>query len=174
MLVVYSPREAYPITMDLEVRLRMASTMFTYPSGYQRGLESPATVTVSTLGTWIIHVYVIMLKAFQEVKSFHKKTTSKGDGASLKQMIDTLNLLHGHPNCIKFIALGEDDEFIHLRYQISKFAQPLPSHTLRRLRVDESGSLVILAQIGAVLSHMHEKGYAHRGLRPESIYMNTR
>ncbi|KAJ4846699.1 hypothetical protein Tsubulata_031971, partial [Turnera subulata] len=95
------------------------------------------------------------------------------DVRSVKNEIEIMSKLSGHPNVVNLEAVYEEDDHVHLLMELCAGGELF--HWLEKYgKFSEYDARVIFRQLMQVVQYCHDNGTIHRDLKPENILLATK
>lgn len=104
-------------------------------------------------------------------KQYAVKVIEKRPGHSRSRVIkeiETFNMCKDHPNVVQLIEYFEEDERFYVIFEKMR-GGPLLNHIQRRVYFTEEEAANVTRDIAAALKFLHERGVAHRDVKPENV-----
>ncbi|CAL2032914.1 unnamed protein product [Caenorhabditis brenneri] len=111
-------------------------------------------------------------KSIKSSQEFAVKIVDKqGETHSRKRILREVNIFKtckGHPNIVQLLDWFEDDKYFYLVMEKMR-GGPLLQHILQRGYFTEEEARRVTKDIASALKFMHDRGIAHRDVKPENI-----
>lgn len=104
-------------------------------------------------------------------KEYAVKIIEKRPGHSRARIIkeiETFHLCEGHPNVVQLLEYFEEKQRFYLIFEKMR-GGPLLAHIQRRIAFTEAEASQVVQDIARALKFLHDKGIAHRDVKPENI-----
>jgi MAP kinase interacting serine/threonine kinase len=104
-------------------------------------------------------------------KEYAVKIIEKRPGHSRGRIIkeiETFHVCEGHPNVVQLLEYFEEKDKFYLIFEKMQ-GGPLLAHIQRRIAFTEQEASIVVKDIATALKFLHDKGIAHRDVKPENI-----
>ncbi|CAD5212374.1 unnamed protein product [Bursaphelenchus okinawaensis] len=82
--------------------------------------------------------------------------------------VDIFKMCANHPNIVQMVEWFEDDDYFYMIFEKMR-GGPLLNHIQRKVCFTEQEASMVTRDIANALKHLHERGIAHRDVKPENI-----
>lgn len=109
------------------------------------------------------------------VKSIDKsKVQASSDGMDENQLLNEVNILRklDHLHIIKLYEIFEDTKHVHLVMELLEGGE-MYERIRHKGSYTEEDAMKIMRNILQTIAYLHEKGIAHRDLKPQNIILAT-
>ncbi|CAJ0963342.1 unnamed protein product, partial [Mesorhabditis belari] len=101
------------------------------------------------------------------------KATASHTRSRIQREVDTFNLCRNHPNIVQLIEWFEDNENFYMVFE-KMYGGPLLDHIQRKKCFTEHEASQVTRDIASALKFLHDRGIAHRDVKPENILCTDR
>jgi MAP kinase interacting serine/threonine kinase len=108
-------------------------------------------------------------------KEYAVKVIEKRAGHSRARVIkeiETFNMCKDHPNVVQLIEYFEEHDKFYVIFEKMR-GGPLLNHIQRRVYFTEEEAAMVTHDISAALKFLHDRGVAHRDVKPENVLCMT-
>jgi len=117
------------------------------------------------------YAHVLTCSSVLTGKEYAVKVIEKRPGHSRSRIIkeiETFNLCKDHPNIVQLVEFFEQTDKFYLIFE-KMSGGPLLNHIQRRVYFTEQEAALITRDIANALKYLHDRGIAHRDVKPENI-----